>query len=565
MIEFVLKVTLGILLFYAFYLVFLAKESMFGFTRFFLLFALCFSLVVPFIPLPFSFQIQNAVVANGPGLASTVIENRIQDNLPDQNIAQLDGRKGSLSKIQGVTQINWGIVLKVIYLLGLSIFLARFISQLGMLLRSIRNNLTLQEGEVTYVLLPKNALPFTFLHFIFVDKSAFQNKAIEEEIIYHELTHIRQKHSWDILFVEVLKIVFWFNPLLFLYKKAIQLNHEFLADAAVNSKFRNKAAYQWLLFNKIPGNEVALSISSPFNASVTKRRVIMMGQSSSPLKTKLYKASSLVLTGFMLMFLSSSKTYFSAQYPEPVNKYEKILSQAFKAGNPYEVDLAKLDLLALRNAYLALDDKEKESCTEFPFFDALAFEKLTALHQAYPKVKISFLFKSPPQINEIPNDLFERWKDTKSISLTIDGKATEKAELENYQAADFALFTVRETEKKDLFKKPQYQIILFTQAYYSENYLKPRKKIEIIQAEYPSEVRIVVPFEQYYAETKDGQTAEGYPENYEASVFHQLSIIDPSQLRVYNSKLLNYTKSTSFSIILEEEGKPMLITKLPSI
>lgn len=227
--------------------------------------------------------------------------------------------------------------------------------------------------------------------------------------------------------------------------------------------------------------------------------------------------------------------------------------------------MAKLDLPALRSAYLALDERDKQAGTEFPFFDALAFEELVALQQAYPEVKTSILFKSPPQINEIPSDVFERWKSTKSISLTIDGVETEKSELEKYQAADFALFTVREKGKKDLFKKPQHHISLFTQAYYSENYLKPRKKIEVIQAEYSSETRIVVPFKQKYAETKYGETAGDYPENYEASIFHQLRIIDPSQLRVYDKKLINFTRSTSFSIILEEEGKPMLITKLPSI
>jgi bla regulator protein BlaR1 len=442
MIEFVLKATVGMLLFYAFYLAFLAKESMFGFTRFFLLFGLCFSLIVPFLPVPFGFQIQNGVVANDSGLSSIVTENRIQDNLPDQNVAELNAGKGGLSTTQGFTPISWTIVLKFIYLLGLAVFLTRFAIQLGQLFRSIRNNLTLQEGEVTYVLLPKSTLPFTFLHFLFVDKSAFQNKAIEEEIIYHELTHIRQKHSWDILFVEVLKIVFWFNPLLFLYKKAIQLNHEFLADAAVNSKYRNKAAYQCLLFNKILGNKVSLSISSQFNTSVTKKRVAMMGKCSSPISATLYKVSSLVLSGFMLLFLSSSKPFFSSQYPEPANKYEKILSQAFKVGNPYEVDLVKLDLRALRSAYLGLDEQDRQSVTEVPFFDALTFEKLLALQEVYPEVKTSILFKSSPQINAISKDVFERWKKAKNISLTIDGLEKEKAELEKYQAADFALFTV---------------------------------------------------------------------------------------------------------------------------
>jgi bla regulator protein BlaR1 len=90
--------------------------------------------------------------------------------------------------------------------------------------------------------------------------------------------------------------------------------------------------------------------------------------------------------------------------------------------------------------------------TEVPFFDALTFEKLLALQEVYPEVKTSILFKSSPQINAISKDVFERWKKAKNISLTIDGLEKEKAELEKYQAADFALFTVRETGNKDLFK-----------------------------------------------------------------------------------------------------------------
>src|SRR5690606_20368631 len=112
-----------------------------------------------------------------------------------------------------------------------------------------------------------------------------------------------QKHSLDVLLVEFLRIVFWFNPLLLLYKKAIQLNHEFLADEAVYSKFQDKAVYQWLIFSKISGNEAGLSISSPFNLSSTKSRLIMMGKSSSSLKTNLLKTISFVIAGILTVFL----------------------------------------------------------------------------------------------------------------------------------------------------------------------------------------------------------------------------------------------------------------------
>jgi len=97
--------------------------------------------------------------------------------------------------------------------------------------------LTLKEKHCNYVLLPHKTLPFIFLHFLFVEKKSFQNNSIEKEILFHELAHIREKHRWDILLVESLRVIFSFNPLFLLYKKAIQLNHEFLADVVVNSTF----------------------------------------------------------------------------------------------------------------------------------------------------------------------------------------------------------------------------------------------------------------------------------------------------------------------------------------
>ena len=67
------------------------------------------------------------------------------------------------------------------------------------------------------------------------------------ELIAHEKAHLDQKHTLDVLFVEILQIVFWFNPLLLFYKRAIKLNHEFLADQAVNAQFQSVKNYQNLL------------------------------------------------------------------------------------------------------------------------------------------------------------------------------------------------------------------------------------------------------------------------------------------------------------------------------
>ena len=107
----------------------------------------------------------------------------------------------------------------------------------------------------------------------------------------------------------------------------------------------------------------------------------MMGKSSSSLKTSLLKTISIFIAGFMVVFLSSSQPFEYTKL-QSGNDFEQILSKAFKDGDPFEVELNKLDLHALRNAYQALDEQEKYAGTEFPFFEELTFEKLVELQLA---------------------------------------------------------------------------------------------------------------------------------------------------------------------------------------
>jgi hypothetical protein len=115
---------------------------------------------------------------------------------------------------------------------------------------------------------------------LFLNKKEYENGNIEIEILIHENAHIQQKHSYDILLMEILQTVFWFNPVLFFYKKAIQLNHEFLADEAVINSSQNISSYQYLLINKANKNKTS-NLTSQFNYSITKKRLIMMTKTKS--------------------------------------------------------------------------------------------------------------------------------------------------------------------------------------------------------------------------------------------------------------------------------------------
>jgi bla regulator protein BlaR1 len=513
--------------------------------------------------MPFALDITDDLLPEKSFIPAPLAVDGSQSEITPAQAALEQGETEITVQTRPITFVDWNTVLTGIYLLGLILFFIRFVLQSVRLTRLIRTNLTIKEDECTYVLLSHKTLPFTFLNFLFVEKGSFEEKALEKEILLHEWTHIRQKHSWDILLVEILRIAFWFHPLLLLYKRAIQLNHEFLADAAVTTKFQDKTSYQWLLLHKASLNQAGLSISSPFNFSSTKSRLIMMGKSSSSLKTRLLKASSFVIAGVLTFVLSSSQPFTSTDF-QSTNNFEQILSKAFKDGNPYEVELNKLDLHALRDAYLALDENEKYTGTEFPFFEEVTFGKLVELQQAYPKVKTKILFESPPERKEIQNDVFEQWKKTKHISVTMDEIEIEKSDLNSYQPADFALFRVRATETKGLFKRTAYQVTLMTNDYYFGKYLEPKKRIELIESEYPDGEKVAVTYGTKHSEAADGKITN--PENYEASIFHQLRVIVPSELKWEFRNPIAYEPSKSFSIVISSnEGRQLTLMKLPTI
>lgn len=570
MIEFIVKVSIALVICYAFYQAFLAKESMFRFNRFFLIFALCFSLIVPFLQMPFGIELSGNLISEQTEALPSVEKERIPTEINTQPVTLHQWENEVPSQTPTVSAPTWNAIFLSIYLIGFIFFSIRFILQLALLIRLVRNNPSIKDNACIYVLLTDQTIPYTFLNFLFVEKESFQQSTIEKEILCHELTHIRQKHSWDILLVEFLKIVFWFNPLYLLYKQAIQLNHEFLADEAVNATFREKTAYQWLLLNKTSGKQVALSMSSPFNFSATKSRIIMMGKFSSPLKTNLLKSVSIMIAAFLTVFLSSSQQFDSTPFQSTPfhssNEFEKLLSEGFKDGDQYELDLNKLDLHALREAYFALDENEKITGTEFPFFDELAFEKMVALQQAYPEVKTSILYERSPEKKEIKKDVFEQWKKTKHISLTIDDIEKEVSELKNYQPEDFAMFLVRETEKKGFLKKAAYNVSLMTHEYFHGKFFKAVKKIELVQAKYPNDHKVQVGYGRNNIIEKDGKITKIVPDNFEASIFHQLRVIDPIKLSgdIYNP--IRYDESKSFSIvIMSGDSRSIAIMKLPTI
>ncbi|MGO4822545.1 MULTISPECIES: M56 family metallopeptidase [unclassified Flavobacterium] len=309
MIDFTIKSTLSLAVLLAVYHLILEKEKMHQFNRFYLLFSLAFSFAIPFITIEI---IQEASTAL---LKKPLV-------IPEE---------GATMVIADQTNY-WEIVLWSIYSITALVLAYRFINNILELTQKQKRSSTVPYKNAKLVLLDDNILPHTFLNCIYINKKAYYNRNIEEELFTHELIHVKQKHTFDILFIETIKVFLWFNPIFLFYKKAIQLNHEFLADEQVVTAYNNVPFYQNLLLS-VANKDTSYYLASNLNYSITKKRFIMMTKTTSGTRAIVKKIVLIPLIA-SIVFLSCGKKVEkeeSAQRPvkleSPISGMEKYFEE----------------------------------------------------------------------------------------------------------------------------------------------------------------------------------------------------------------------------------------------
>lgn len=279
MTDFLIKSTIALVAFLVFYHLILEGEKMHQFNRFYLLFSIVISLVIPFI----SFEIIKEIPAD--------FSNKITFDP-----AQITMQKA------GETTNYKAVFLWSLYALVTLILTIRFGRNISKILSKSSSNPILNFKNAKLILVPEKIVPHTFLNYIFINYDDYQSQNIEEELYIHELVHVTQKHTFDILFIEFLKIIFWYNPIFILYKKSIQLNHEFLADQEIVEKYDNVPFYQSLLLKTGNGNQTVY-LASNLNYLVTKKRLIMMKKTTSKKIAFIKKIAIVPVVGILTAFL----------------------------------------------------------------------------------------------------------------------------------------------------------------------------------------------------------------------------------------------------------------------
>ena len=249
---YIIKSAACLIIFFVFYKLLLEEQSMHSFKRYYLLGSLLLAFGIPLITFTEYIETQATVVP--------ILTTEFVSNIP----ANID-----------VTPNYLSIALWSIYIAGVLFFLLKFGSNLIAIIQKIRKNPHHKNRNIFHVLLKTPTTPHTFFRYIFLNKKKFEAQEIPREVLLHEETHAKQMHSLDVLIIELIQIVFWFNPVIYFIKKSIKLNHEFLADSAVLEKGIDTSNYQNILL-AFSSNAASPSLANSINYSFIKKRFTVM-------------------------------------------------------------------------------------------------------------------------------------------------------------------------------------------------------------------------------------------------------------------------------------------------
>ncbi len=263
---YILKSAACLAVFYLFYKLLMSRDTFHRFNRFALLGLLVLSSVLPLVE----------VSVNRPAPVHETILTLEQLLL----LADVQAEGGSRVAAQPVTAL-WVRVALLVYLAGMVFFAVRNLWSLGRLAVLLRHGrlerladwLPGRTENVRLVVHDHDIAPFSWMRYIVLSRKDLEENG--REILIHELAHIRNHHSWDLLLADICIFVQWFNPAAWLLKQELQTIHEYEADETVLREGVDAKKYQMLLIKKAVGTRL-YSMANSFNHSSLKKRITMM-------------------------------------------------------------------------------------------------------------------------------------------------------------------------------------------------------------------------------------------------------------------------------------------------
>lgn len=309
MIMYLLKLNIALILLFSFYKLMFTGDTFFSWRRATLIGMYFVAMMLPVMDF-------SAWLSNSEGMTSIANEYATVV-LPAVSISSESG---------GV--LLWELVVLIVYGVVTCVLLLRFLWQLFSMILLKNNSQTSYIYDTEVYVLTNDEGPFSFFNWIFINPERHKSDEIEE-IMMHELTHCQQLHSIDIIFSELFCVVFWFNPFVWLLKREVRLNLEYLADNSVLANGKDNKEYQYHLLGLTYRKNVA-TITNNFNVLPIQKRIKMMNKK----ETKgILKAKYVLYIPLVAMLLAVSNIETIARNVVKVTSSVEIQQKPKKAPN----------------------------------------------------------------------------------------------------------------------------------------------------------------------------------------------------------------------------------------
>lgn len=409
---YILKSTICLILFYLGFKALLSNDTFFRFNRWVLLVGIATCMLLPAIKIQTSepLLIQQPIIHLEKMIAGEeTVVTYLSDNNPEVNMIPV---------VTPAKMIDWGQIIALLYWAGFIFCLMTTLLSFRKMFVLIRSGRKLQQGRYTLILVPSCVSPFSWGRYIILSEEDYEKHP--DEILTHEMMHLKSHHSIDLLFMECILWLHWFNPAIWLLKRELKDIHEYQADKGVLTQGIDATKYQLLLVKKAVGSSL-YTLANSFNHSKIKKRITMMlkGKSNNWARLKL-----LLLVPVGLIVLNAFAR------PEVNRQLETLVQSKDKETPPEEQQDMKSFFKTELDSYM----KKVEPQTAFEPDEIIAFmKKNTEPKDLFINAKGDVLlnndfanYKEKEQFLGKLQDLFEKSKKPVSFYFLIDINTPEE-------------------------------------------------------------------------------------------------------------------------------------------
>lgn len=280
MIPYILYTALILSACFAFYKLLLQKETFFHLNRFVLLGCMILAFTLPLIPIPQQLSLRKDALEKQIPLAKVAVDKNQTIKLKVPQVQEVFTEQAKQTFDIDML-LQWLVYL---YWFGVLIFALNFLMQACVLLYRAYSLSAIQDGKFRIVEITGDKAPCSFANNIFINPEKYEWETYNQ-ILLHEKIHIEQKHTIDLLLAEAVIVFQWFNPFAWQWRRALESNLEFLTDdKMLQQDTVEKESYQFSLL-KVAAPHFPLSLTTNYNQSLIKKRIIMMNSKKSNVHT----------------------------------------------------------------------------------------------------------------------------------------------------------------------------------------------------------------------------------------------------------------------------------------